>query len=234
MPVFRIPRQHVFPDPEQANPFGLLGVGGDLHPDRLLLAYRSGIFPWYSQHQPLLWWSPDPRMVLWVGELHVPRSLGKVLRGGRYTFSADRAFEEVIDACAAAPRPGQKGTWITPEMRRAYVELHQRGHAHSIEAWSEGQLAGGLYGVAIGQVFFGESMYADRADASKAAFVRLVQQLERWGYPLVDCQVHTEHLARFGAREIPRRQYLRHLADLVDRPGRMGPWTLDGDLSGPG
>ncbi|MBW1881297.1 MAG: leucyl/phenylalanyl-tRNA--protein transferase [Deltaproteobacteria bacterium] len=233
MPVFRIPPQHVFPDPEQANPFGLLGVGGDLHPRRLLVAYRSGIFPWYSEHQPLLWWSPDPRMVLLPAELHVPRSLRKVLRAGRYTLSADHAFEQVIDACAEAPRPGQKGTWITPEMRQAYVELHRLGHAHSVEAWSEGQLAGGLYGVAIGRAFFGESMYAVRPDASKVAFVRLVEQLERWGYPLVDCQVHTQHLDRFGACEISRAQYLEQLTDLVDKPGRMGPWTLDEDLSGP-
>jgi leucyl/phenylalanyl-tRNA--protein transferase len=234
MPVYRIPRQHVFPNPEQANPFGLLGVGGDLHPRRLLLAYRNGIFPWYSEHQPLLWWSPDPRMVLWAEELHVPRSLRKVLRAGRYTLTADKAFESVIDACAAAPRPGQKGTWITSEMREAYVELHRIGHAHSVEAWWDGALVGGLYGVAIGQMFFGESMYANHPDASKVALVRLVEQLQRWGFPLVDCQVHTEHLARFGAREIPRCEYLKQLADLVEQPGRMGPWTMDEDLSGPG
>lgn len=234
MPVFRIPAQHVFPHPEQANPYGLLGVGGDLDPDRVLLAYRNGIFPWYSEAQPLLWWSPDPRMVLYTGELKVPRSLAKVLRQERFTLTADQAFSEVMRACAVAPRPGQDGTWITRDMLDAYEELHRRGHAHSVEAWADGELVGGLYGVGVGRLFAGESMFAQRSDASKVALVRLVEQLARWGYPLIDCQVHTQHLARFGAREIPRRRFLEALRDLRDQPGRVGRWTLDGDLQGPG
>lgn len=230
MPIFRIPDRLIFPDPSLADPSGLLGVGGDLHPDRLLLAYRMGIFPWFSENQPFLWWSPDPRMVLFLDELHVPRSLAKRIRQRSFEIRLDTAFEPVIDACARTPRPDQAGTWITRDMRSAYIELHHRGFAHSVEAWRDGELAGGLYGVAVGRLFCGESMFAHQPDASKIAFVHLARQLTRWGFPLVDCQVHTRHLERFGAREIPRRRYLQRLQALVEQPDQPGPWRFDPDF----
>lgn len=225
MPVFRLGRAHVFPDPELADPSGLLAVGGDLDPSRVLLAYRLGIFPWYSEGEPILWWSPDPRMVLSVPELHVPRSLAKRVRRGDYRVTADTAFAEVIERCATRPRPGQRGTWITGDMRRAYVRLHQLGHAHSVEAWLGDRLVGGLYGLSVGRLFCGESMFALEPDASKVAFVVLVEHLARWGVPLIDCQVHTEHLARFGAKEVSRAAFLRIIHPLVREPGPEGAWT---------
>lgn len=225
MPLYRIPEEHLFPDPWLAEPSGLLGVGGDLHPDRLLLAYRMGIFPWYSDDQPVLWWSPDPRFVLYPEELHVGRSLGKRMRRGDYTVRMDTAFEAVIRACGTVPRPGQAGTWITEDMVAAYVELHQRGIAHSVEAWRDGELVGGLYGVSLGGLFSGESMFANEPDASKVAFATLVPRLAEWGFGLVDCQIHTDHLERFGAREIPRVEFLRSLHRLQHLPGRPGPWS---------
>ncbi len=229
--LFRIPERHVFPKPELAEPSGLLGVGGDLHPERLLLAYRAGIFPWFSEGQPILWWSPDPRMVLPVAELEVPRSLGKVIRQRRYTITLDQAFEQVLRGCATSPRPGQNGTWLTDDMVAAYVALHARGFAHSVEAWDQaGELVGGLYGVAVGRLYCGESMFARAPDASKVAFVHLVRQLERWSMPLVDCQIHTAHLARFGAREVPRERYLADVNELIDGPERPGPWSFDDDF----
>lgn len=215
-----------FPDPALADPSGLLAFGGDLEPDRLLSAYRSGIFPWYSSG-PILWWSPDPRYVLFTDELEVQRSLGKRIRQNRYRITLDRAFAEVMRRCGTAPRPGQRGTWITPEMLRAYVRLHELGYAHSVEAWVGDTLVGGLYGVAVGRMYAGESMFADAPDASKVAFVHLVRQLAIWGYPLVDCQVHTEHLERFGARAIPRHEYLSRCTHLADQPGRHGLWAFD-------
>ncbi len=203
-----------FPPVEQAleEPNGLLAVGGDLSPSRLLRAYRRGIFPWYNPGEPILWWSPDPRLVLFPEKLKVSRSLRKRLRRDEFRFTVDQAFEAVIDACAA-PRGGEHGTWITPEMREAYVHLHRLGYAHSVETWHEDELVGGLYGVAIGRVFYGESMFHRRSDASKVAFVRLVENLKRWNYALIDCQVHTDHLARFGAEAIPRRRFV----ELLDR-----------------
>ncbi len=215
------PVEHALRDPD-----GLLAIGGDLTPQRLLRAYRAGIFPWYSEGQPILWWSPDPRMVLLPGALHVSRSLCKTLRRQRFRLSMDQAFEEVITACAA-PRRDDAGTWITDEMRIAYCRLHQRGHAHSVEAWQAGELVGGLYGVALGGVFFGESMFSRVSDASKVAFVHLVRQLERWGFGLVDCQVHTGHLARLGARPIPRTEFMQRLRAGLALPGRPGHWTFD-------
>lgn len=219
-----------FPHPSNADPNGLLGVGGDLSPERLELAYRSGIFPWYSDPQPILWWSPDPRMVLYTDELRVSRSLAKRIRQGRYEVRLDTAFAQVMEQCAIVRRAGQDSTWITDEMLDGYVALHERGLAHSVEAWEDGQLAGGLYGVAVGRLFAGESMFALRPDASKVAFVHLVRQLTRWGFPLVDCQVHTSHLARFGAREVDREEYLAQIARLVDEEGRPGPWRFDPDF----
>jgi len=219
-----------FPHPSNADPNGLLGVGGDLCPERLELAYRSGIFPWYSDPQPILWWSPDPRMVLYSDELRVPRSLAKRVRQGRYDVRLDTAFGAVVEQCAVVRRSGQDSTWITDEMLDGYVALHERGLAHSVEAWEDGELVGGLYGVAVGRLFAGESMFALRPDASKVAFVHLVRQLIRWGFPLVDCQVHTPHLERFGAREVRRADYLRDIAGLVDEAGRVGTWRFDPDF----
>jgi leucyl/phenylalanyl-tRNA---protein transferase len=226
--IFRLPRQPVFPDPSLSEPDGLLAVGGDLSEERLVRAYAEGIFPWYGPGSPILWWSPDPRMVLLPGELHLPRSLRRTLRSGRYQVRLDTAFDEVIRRCAERDRPGQDGTWITPAMVRAYERLHRRGLAHSAEAWEGGELAGGLYGVSLGGTFFGESMYADRPDASKAAFATLVGWLAARGFDLVDCQVETEHLRRFGAREIPREEFLERLRASLRRPTLPGPWSMDG------
>jgi len=224
--VYRLDARLVFPPVEEAAGNGLLAVGGDLRPERLLLAYRQGIFPWYER-EPILWFSPDPRMVLRAEELRVPTSLAKTLKKGVYRVSLDTAFEGVIEACATAKRPGQRTTWITPAMRRAYRELHRRGFAHSAEAWLGETLAGGLYGVSLGGAFFGESMFTRAKDASKVALVSLVRQLAAWGIDLIDSQVYTEHLARFGAREWPRREYLEALNAALQRPTRGGPWSLD-------
>ena len=221
-----------FPDVELAlhEPDGLLAVGGALSEEWLLQAYRQGIFPWYGPGQPILWWAPDPRLVLSPGQLHVSRSLAKVIRKGRYTVTLDTAFSDVVAACAE-PRPGQSGTWITPEMREAYIKLHHGGHAHSVECWHEGELAGGLYGVAIGRIFFGESMFARRSNASKVAFVALVRQLARWGFRLIDCQVHTGHLASLGATAISRQAFTAILDQGCDLSSGVDSWVFDGDLS---
>lgn len=228
MPVYALSDAIVFPRPELAGEDGLLAVGGDLRPERLILAYRMGIFPWYDEGLPIMWHSPDPRMVLEAGSLHVGRSLAKTLRRGPYEIRLDTAFREVLQACAEAPRPGQSGTWITDEMMDAYGVLHELGLAHSAEAWSDGELVGGLYGVSLGAAFFGESMFARAPDASKLAFVTLVRQLDRWGIGLIDCQVHTDHLARFGATEWPRARFLPALAaSLRLQPTRRGAWHLD-------
>jgi leucyl/phenylalanyl-tRNA---protein transferase len=225
--IFRLDDRLVFPDPARAERSGLLAVGGDLRPKRLLLAYASGIFPWYSEGLPILWHSPDPRMVLRAHEIHVGRSLAKDIRRGAYEIRLDTAFREVIEACAATPRPDQDGTWITSEMLEAYVELHRLGFAHSAEAFHDGALVGGLYGVSLGAAFFGESMFAHAPDASKIAFATLVRQLERWGITLVDCQVKTAHLTRFGATEWPRARFLEALEAALEVPTRKGPWRLD-------
>jgi leucyl/phenylalanyl-tRNA--protein transferase len=197
-----------------AEPNGLLAAGADLSTERLLLAYSHGIFPWYSEGQPILWWSPDPRMVLFVDELKVSRSLRKAARRGAFELRTDSAFLDVVRACAE-PRPGQDGTWIGPEMIDAYARLHRLGHAHSVESWHDGRLVGGLYGVLIGRVFFGESMFARVTDASKVALLRLAAILRRLEVPLIDCQQETEHLATLGARPIPRREFAQRLARLV-------------------
>ena len=220
-----------FPDVELAiqDPDGLLAIGGALTTEWLLHAYRRGIFPWYGPGQPILWWAPDPRLVLYPEQLHVSRSLARVIRKGRYTVTLDAAFRDVITACAA-PRPGQSGTWITPEMREAYIRFHHEGHAHSAECWYGGELVGGLYGVAIGGIFFGESMFACATDASKVAFVALVRQLARWGFGLIDCQVHTDHLASLGAAAIPRRAFTAILERQCHTPGTVRQWMLDEDI----
>lgn len=223
MPVFLLDERLVFPPPGLAEN-GLLAVGGDLSPERLLLAYSLGIFPWYDEGQPILWHCPDPRMVLPADELHVPCRLERSLRRGAFEVTFDAAFGRVVDACAAAARPGQRGTWITRDMRRAYKRLHRMGYAHSAEAWRGGRLAGGLYGVSIGGAFFGESMFSREADASKTALVALARQLLGWGIGLIDCQTATEHLRRFGAREWPRTRFLAALAGALERPTRRGDW----------
>jgi leucyl/phenylalanyl-tRNA--protein transferase len=214
-------------------PNGLLAAGGDLSAARLVAAYSRGIFPWFSAGQPVLWWSPDPRLVLIPAELKVSRSLIKVLRNRTYHVRADTDFRGVMQACAQ-PRPGQNGTWITDEMVAAYCMLHEQGLAHSVETWIDGEMAGGLYGVALGGVFFGESMFTRVPNASKIAFVHLVRQLERWRFGMIDCQVYTEHLMSLGAREIPRAHFVRKLRELVNYAGvphSPGRWTLDHDLA---
>lgn len=222
-----IPEDLVFPRPEWADASGLLGVGGDLRPERVMLAYAHGIFPWYSDGQPILWWSPDPRMVLYPPDLVIQRSLRKRIAQEPYRLTMDTAFEAVIDRCATVPRPMQDGTWITREMRDAYVELHRLGHAHSVEAWQGDRLVGGLYGVALGSAFFGESMFAEAKDASKIAFVAFIRQLECWGCTVVDCQVYTEHLARFGAVEVPRSAFLRDIQTARHGTLPSGRWHFD-------
>lgn len=198
-------------------PDGLLAAGGDLRPERILAAYRHGCYPWYQQGQPILWWSPDPRFVLLPDELHISRSLGKVLRRQIFEVSYDQAFDRVIDACAG-PRSYADGTWITDAMRQAYQQLHRLGHAHSAEVWQAGELVGGLYGLCIGQVFFGESMFSHVDNASKTAFAHLVPDLKRWGIRLIDCQMQTQHLASFGGRAIDRQTFAEQLAQLVEQP----------------
>lgn len=215
------------PAPEDADVHGLVAIGGDLRPERLLAAYAEGIFPWYEDGLPILWHSPDPRMVLLPDQFHVGRSLRKRVRRGDFEIRLDTAFEQVIRACATVSRDGQRGTWITREMESAYARLHRNGYAHSVEAWRGGELVGGLYGVSLGDVFCGESMFAHEPDASKVAFVWLVEQLARWGVELVDCQVHTDHLARFGAHEWPRERFLATLRRLVQKPTRQGTWAFD-------
>jgi len=210
-------------------PNGLLAAGGELTVERLLAAYRNGIFPWYSDGQPVLWWSPDPRMVLVPREIEISRSLRKRLRRRGFEVRIDTSFNEVMAACAA-PRDGEAGTWITADMMSAYAAFHRAGHAHSVETWVDGCLAGGLYGVSIGRMFFGESMFARAPDASKIALAHLARQLDRWEFGLIDCQMVTSHLASLGAREIPRKDFLRALSELVNYPSRTGAWRFDNDL----
>ncbi len=221
-----------FPPLEAAleEPNGLLAAGDDLSPQRVLDAYARGIFPWFNPGEPVLWWSPDPRMVLFPAELKVSRSLTRTLRRGGFEVRADTAFRAVMEACAA-PRDGQPGTWITPAMITTYTRLHALGFAHSIETWVDGELVGGLYGMALGRMFYGESMFVRRTDASKIAFVHLVRQLTRWGFGLVDCQMKTAHLASLGAREIPRAEFAQRLGELIHSPPIPGPWRLEPDLA---
>jgi leucyl/phenylalanyl-tRNA--protein transferase len=224
MPIYRLTRKLEFPPPELAED-GLLAVGGDLSTERLLLAYRSGIFPWYSDGEPILWWSPDPRMLLFPGELHLSQRFRRTLRSGKFAVTLDTAFPEVIRACAAAPRPTEEGTWITSDMQEAYIRLHDAGYAHSLECWREGVLAGGLYGVSLGACFFGESMFSRQADASKTALAALCGYCLEHGIGFIDCQVHNPHLERLGAREISRRVFLRLLREGLRGETRKGPWT---------
>ncbi len=215
MPVFTLSERLSFPPPHLAIKEGLLAVGGDLSAERILLAYRSGIFPWYSSGEPILWWSPDPRLVLYPDELRISKSLRKVIKRSHFHITVDRAFDAVIQACAEAKRSYGEGTWITDGMKNAYRELHRKGYAHSVEAWQSERLVGGLYGISIGRVFFGESMFSRVSNASKVAFVSLVENLKRIRFKLIDCQVRTDHLIRFGAREIPRKSFLEQLEKAV-------------------
>lgn len=218
-----------FPPLERAltQPNGLLAAGADLTPERLLHAYRSGIFPWFSPGEPILWWSPDPRMVLFPDELRVTRSLAKTLRNSRLAIKFDTQFSQVIAACASTPRHGQNGTWITAEMQAAYTRLHALGYAHSVEAWLDGRLVGGLYGIAIGRVFFGESMFSHVTDSSKVALAHLCRYLDVREFGIIDCQMETAHLKSMGARPIPRNDYLMRLGALIGRNDRPGPWSAN-------
>lgn len=244
--VRELVRAFPFPDPREADGHGLLAWGGDLAPERLVAAYAQGVFPWYDE-DPILWFSPDPRMVLRPPELHVGRTLAKRMRAGAYHVTLDRAFRDVITACRETPRPGQSGTWITADMLEAYCTLHTLGFAHSVEAWhipsagevgdagasvdggAEATLVGGLYGVSLGRAFFGESMFAHATDASKVAFATFVRQLEAWDFAFVDCQMKTDHLARFGAAEWSRDAFLDALDRALDVETRRGAWCFDGE-----
>ncbi|MBP9943059.1 MAG: leucyl/phenylalanyl-tRNA--protein transferase [Desulfomicrobium sp.] len=232
MTVFNLPTRPLFPDPAHADEDGLLAVGGDLSPQRLLMAYAQGIFPWYCENSPILWWSPDPRLVLEPAKIHVPGRLERILRQGRFAFTLDTAFERVITGCAETPRPGAHGTWIVPEMLAAYCRLHELGFAHSIEVWSGTILAGGLYGVALGGAFFGESMFYREPDASKAGLVTLMRLLSQAGFVLFDCQQTTAHMLRFGGFEMPRSEFLARLGQALELSTPRGPWSLrDGALT---
>lgn len=227
VPVYSIGRALAFPPPDHAED-GLLAVGGDLSPARLLLAYRSGIFPWYADDLPILWHSPDPRCVLVIERLHVGRTLRRSLARRTYEIRFDSAFEQVIGACKATPRAGQDGTWITDDMERAYVRLHRLGYAHSVEAWQGQELAGGLYGVSVGRIFFGESMFSWQPNASKVALVGLAERIKAWGFRLIDAQVATPNTLALGAEEWPRARFLGELEEALRHPTRRGSWA-DGE-----
>jgi len=226
MSVFFLSDKIIFPPPHFATKDGLLAVGGDLSQKRLLLAYSLGIFPWFSDEEPLLWWSPDPRLVLYPGEIKVSRSLKKIIKKGIFRVTMDTAFERVITACAQVRLQQNEGTWIGKDMLKAYCQLHKSGFAHSVEAWQEEELAGGLYGIALGRCFFGESMFTYVSNASKAALVTLAEYLQALSFDLIDCQITTKHLLRFGAREIPRNIFLKQLAKALAAPTIKGRWTL--------
>lgn len=224
MPIYRLTKDLLFPDPKWANPEGLLAVGGDLRVERLLLAYRMGIFPWYGPDDPILWWSPPRRCILEPAHFHVSRSLHRLLRQERFTVTFDRAFPAVVRACAETRLEEGAGTWIVPEMIDAYCALHDAGFAHSAEAWWEGELAGGIYGVSLGCSFFGESMFARVSNASKVAFATLARWLVEWEFTLIDCQITNPHLVRLGAQEISRAEFLRRLDQALRFPTRQGRW----------
>jgi leucyl/phenylalanyl-tRNA--protein transferase len=226
MPLFLLSDEELsFPPASLAPPEGLLALGGDLSPERLLLAYRHGIFPWYNEDEPILWWSPDPRFVLFPSELKVSKSMRPYFNQGKFTVTYDRCFEEVMHSCGEINRKGQDGTWISPDMIEAYTRLHSQGFAHSVEVWQQGTLVGGLYGIALGKVFFGESMFAHVSNASKFGFISLVRQLESNGFQLIDCQQQTQHLGSLGARPIQRREFLHLLTRLIgEYPDSAESW----------
>lgn len=225
MPVFWLDPEHIiFPDPVYANPDGLLAAGGDLSEERLLLAYRNGIFPWYAPGDPILWWCPDPRCVLFPEDLKVSKSMRPYFNQRKFEVTHDRCFSDVMQACAKQPRNGQAGTWITREMVEGYTRLHEAGYAHSVEVWKDKELVGGLYGIAIGKVFFGESMFARASNASKFGFISLVRQLEAQGFTLIDCQQETSHLLSLGATAISRPEFLQTLRANDAYPDGEGKW----------
>lgn len=224
MPVYRLSDKLVFPPVRLATSEGLLAVGGDLSFERLLLAYQSGIFPWYSEGDPILWWSPDPRLVLYPDELKISKSLMKTIRQRVYRVSLDTDFEQVISACSNTRRAKETGTWITDKMKQAYCNLHERGYAHSVEAWRAGNLVGGLYGVSLGLAFFGESMFSIMSNASKVCLVHLVHFLKERSFSLIDCQVATEHLQSLGARNIPREIFIDQLTQAISHPSGNYSW----------
>ncbi|MBT3272352.1 MAG: leucyl/phenylalanyl-tRNA--protein transferase [Spirochaetales bacterium] len=217
--------RYTFPSAEKGGDYGIVGVGGNLSPGMLLSAYSQGVFPWYSEGEPLLWWNPDPRFVLFPEDLHISRSLGRHLRKDPYSYTFDTSFRDVIEACSRTPRPGQDGTWITPEMIDGYLEIHALGYAHSLEVWRDSKLVGGLYGVSLGSMFFGESMFSLEKNASKAGLVMLQRALEPKGFTLIDCQVYTDHLAAMGAVDIQRTEFLDILAFGLKLPTLKGSWS---------
>lgn len=225
MPVFQLNDSLLFPPPQLAGKDGLLAVGGDLSVPRLLLAYQQGIFPWYGEDDPILWWSPDPRLVLFPAEFRCSRRLARTLRQGRFTVTFDTVFPEVMARCAHTRTSRGEETWISPAMYQAYCTLHDLGYAHAVESWLDGELVGGLYGVALGRVFFGESMFSTKADSSKVALAALVERLLGWGFDCIDCQVATSHLASLGAREISREEFLARLTSACEAPGHLGSWA---------
>lgn len=228
MPLFLLSEDISFPSPHLAGAEGLLAVGGDLSLERLLLAYKMGIFPWYSEGEPILWWSPDPRLVLFPENIHISRRLKRTLKGSLFQTTLDLAFDQVMVECAGPRKNKHPGTWIVPEMMVAYGKLHTAGFAHSVEVWQSDSLVGGLYGVSLGGCFFGESMFSRMSNASKVALVALVDFLTQHGFDFLDCQVKTDHLMRFGAREMPRRQFLQMLSASVQKPTHRGKWSFKG------
>ncbi len=224
MPIFELNNDVVFPNPELADDNGIIAIGGDLEPGRLLQAYRMGIFPWFNENDPIVWWSPDPRMVMHPSELKVSHSMRKILRDNIFRVTFDQEFEAVIRNCREQKRPGQKGTWITDEMIKAYLQLHHLGYAHSVEVWKDNNLAGGLYGMSLGKMFAGESMFSKMSNASKTGFIILARKLESLGFEMIDCQMHTQHLASMGAKAISRKKYLRMLQESLQNSTLKGNW----------
>jgi leucyl/phenylalanyl-tRNA--protein transferase len=225
MPIYRLNNELAFPDPSYAEEEGILAIGGDLSVDRLILAYANGIFPWPRKGAPLLWWSPDPRMVMYPDQMKVSKSLKQLIKSNKYTFTYDKDFASVIRHCATIPRAGQDGTWITRDMLKAYLKLHREGFAHSVETWYDGKLVGGLYGVSLGKAFFGESMYFHMRDASKFAFYHLVQVLKHWNFELIDAQQDTEHMRSLGAIIMAREEFMEKLGNAVSQPTYKGNWN---------
>jgi leucyl/phenylalanyl-tRNA--protein transferase len=229
MPVFQLPDEIIFPDPSLAEPEGLLAVGGDLSSKRLLAAYKKGIFPWYSEQEPILWWSPDPRLVLFPDKFKISHSLNQKIKKNVFSVRMDSDFEEVISACAETERRDEEGTWITDEMKEAYIDLHRKGFAHSVECYFEGKLVGGLYGVSLGKAFFGESMFHKMTDASKVALYHLVGKAKEFEFLFIDSQVETEHLISLGAELIPRIEYLKLLKEAMKFRTNKGKWRISHD-----
>jgi len=227
MPVFLLTDKIAFPPPHLASSDGLLAVGGDLSQERLLLAYRMGIFPWFSDDEPILWWSPDPRLVLHPREIKISKTLKKIMKKGLFKVTMDSAFAQVINQCAKIRLQNNQGTWIVEDMIDAYSNLHESGFAHSVEAWYHGKLAGGLYGVSLGKCFFGESMFTRISNASNVALVKLVEYLNTLSFDMIDCQLTTEHFLRFGAKEIPRVSFLNQLEESLKTPTKKGKWCYE-------